>query len=865
MPSIYQADITKNVEPAKADVNTLIRASEQEAQGAKYGAEATKTMLAAANTLYKEYTKYDISSTTDKEGMTADELSFEYMSRGVAADQAQKELQIAASKEASLTQAWGRSEAEFNQGSTDLMSEGGSGRSDAEQRQFEVGRASVGAVLQQYSSEVERLKAASQGGMSTEEYVSRVSAISRKAIAKYPGLAEQIRQEVGTITGLTGADRWAEMQFVKNQFSNKQPAKVVTAEDLAIKDMAEASKLGTFGTQEDLFILYKNDRPVYDARMMGYKQTLAARTQVAAVQNSIAGLRSESDFSADQVRNSFVAIQQGSLAATVYGPLVMDKEKTMANVLALMAKGENITTNAAAFKTYIDMHVVTMRSAITESHRLGTVAVNEFLANNPNVSDAKRKELLEDQNRMRDVNLAKYADDKGVGLMAMATIMSSYRDKSIKEQSERIDLMIKQVAATSNSSLVQAYWAGGASRERLKVSSPHFYKFMSDTETTLRVAMNSVENGSLVPNSLDTINTLVTASKTSGNAVTTNSTTPTDTTKAVHDVVNNNAVTILGTIVPNSTVTPTEAHQISSALATNIITGANSKTLAQDYKLLGDKIRLLPSSTQATIKANVSLHLAKAVTNIGSLKEGIEKKHNLTLTLGVNDAGHMLAIRPRSILNRPPSRQDAVADSNIKMAIDEFNDKSRAISSNLVVGRAMMTDENLVAIAKEFATLINNRQPYPGFFSLDAQAVDAPAEVKKKDSLVSPTRYGEGMKGASDVVVPKGVDVMSKTERFKDDKAFDKLVIGVKKEEATVNKEVKATETPPLKKVEDIKNSPTEIELVTMYIKNLVANKTYKFLTNPERMVQSYVDGDNKSKEVLKNAARKWWQENYKK
>jgi hypothetical protein len=49
--------------------------------------------------------------------------------------------------------------------------------------------------------------------------------------------------------------------------------------------------------------------------------------------------------------------------------------------------------------------------------------------------------------------------------------------------------------------------------------------------------------------------------------------------------------------------------------------------------------------------------------------------------------------------------------------------------SNIVYGRAMLTQEQPKAVGQDFATIINNNQPYNGFFSLDAQPVAAPAQA----------------------------------------------------------------------------------------------------------------------------------------
>jgi hypothetical protein len=63
------------------------------------------------------------------------------------------------------------------------------------------------------------------------------------------------------------------------------------------------------------------------------------------------------------------------------------------------------------------------------------------------------------------------------------------------------------------------------------------------------------------------------------------------------------------------------------------------------------------------------------------------------------------------------SEQRRQAAAKEEAAVIEFNKQSKPLLSNLVFSRAMLTDENPVAIANEFATMLNNKQQYNGFYS----------------------------------------------------------------------------------------------------------------------------------------------------
>jgi hypothetical protein len=68
-----------------------------------------------------------------------------------------------------------------------------------------------------------------------------------------------------------------------------------------------------------------------------------------------------------------------------------------------------------------------------------------------------------------------------------------------------------------------------------------------------------------------------------------------------------------------------------------------------------------------------------------------------------------------------------VINTAYTQATAEFNKQLKPMLSNMVFGRAMLTTEQPKAVGQDFATLINNNQPYGGFFSMQAQPAAATA------------------------------------------------------------------------------------------------------------------------------------------
>lgn len=705
--ALYAKDVTQSLEPAQANVGTLAKGIEAKAAGAKYAADATSTLLKAAGVMAEQYIAYDVGQSL----AGAEQTTSEFLDTNMKAEKAIQDLPtIMSERDKAAT-------APFS--STDRLP---ASQADA-QRNFNEQQA---AIVGTYDQEIQRLRSAAMGGMSNEEYVSRVSALTRKAIAKYPGLADNIRERVGSITGLPYADRWAEMQYVKERFSKQQADhNAMSPEKMAIKDMGEVSKVGTFGSQEELFKLYKENRPEYDARIKAYNQYMGAKTGVDAVTNHISGLHAQSDLEADQVRGSFVAMFNGHLGSNVTSSTVSSMENLYKPVLALMAKGENINVNPAAFDTQIKMYNAQMKTNIEQARVASITEIDKYLANNPNVTSTKRDQLKADVNSAADLQLKLFADDKGVGLAAMSAIMSNYRDKSLKEKHDLINLAIQQQAAMQNNSLVMAYWAGGEQRKNLELTNKDFYNFMVKQEEILLSNSQGITNNRAGQEALANVTKVLDEASKTPEAVQAPVEVKPEEVKAAHSAMNSSTNTALDKAVKGTVLTPMEQNVISSTLSTNVQTGANSQILANDYKKMGDKIRLLPIENQAVIKESVSKASRNSVMAITSLREGIENKHGVTLRIGVTPTGQIMAMQTpltekelSALRNGVPlneaRRQAAVKE---EAAVIEFNKNSKALTSNLVYSRAMLTEENPVSVANDYANIINNRQTYGGFFN----------------------------------------------------------------------------------------------------------------------------------------------------
>jgi hypothetical protein len=696
----YQANITKSIEPAMANPATLQQA------GASTRA-AIQSLGEGANAVYKGYVEQEVANIEQNLQTQAQEFYISRQAAQQAGEQAQQLEQMRPMAGSVFAEAM-------------LGAQGEEGQQKATQQ------------LKAFEDKLVRLKNASEGGMAPETFQANVQSELKKAVARYPGMADQIRSKFANITGVDLATQAYVSSYIKGVFTPAKPPKTKTPEDMAFQDIDEAAKTGMFGTREELLTDYRTNRGTYDVKMTGFKQVLQAQTQVNVIKNNVGALSGQSDLEADTVRAGFSAIFAGGLGATTLSQSVNDKEQVLGTTLKLMSEGKSITVDPVAFQTSIAVHNAQMKTNIEGSRTQAYRSIDAYLAKNPNVSDSKRKELYADIDRQANQSLSLYADDKGVGLLAIANIFKTYRDKSLTEKQQLVNLAIQQQSAMQNNPMVMAYWAGGTARENLKRTNKDFHEFMVGQEEELTTSVAGVRN--LVNGATNLANVqrvLVQAGQAPG-AVPTDPIASSSTTRAAHQALGASAAELL----KKTSLLPAEVNIASAAFSTSVATGANSLTLARDYKKYGEQIAKLPDADQAVIKGNVSNSVSGAVISINDVKQVIEAKYKTTLTLGVNDAGEISVVpqvlpaqlRPRGISEMSAALNSPAMAERKKQseAAQEFMKQVKPMLNNIVYGTSMLTQKDAKTVGTEFATVINNNQPYGGFYKSTAQPVAAP-------------------------------------------------------------------------------------------------------------------------------------------
>jgi hypothetical protein len=83
-----------------------------------------------------------------------------------------------------------------------------------------------------------------------------------------------------------------------------------------------------------------------------------------------------------------------------------------------------------------------------------------------------------------------------------------------------------------------------------------------------------------------------------------------------------------------------------------------------------------------------------------------------------------------------------VINTAYTQASEEFMKQLKPMLSNMVYGRAMLTKEQPKAVGQDFAGIINNNQPYAGFFSMQARPAAPAATPAAAPAASAPATAG---------------------------------------------------------------------------------------------------------------------------
>jgi len=669
MAGIYSKDIGKAPEPVMADPSTLVRAAQLQA-GAISGA------IKGGVKAHEAY----MESEFEKAQKQGEALQQEFFVSNQGA-------QVAAEQYGALEQ--GR----------EAVVSPYLGSSMPEEQEY------ANKLLKPFDDKMNKLKLASEGGMTPSEYTTRVTNITREWIAKHPEYADDIRKKMGQATGMEGADLWAQRKFVKKQFEEKtgtdHTAAIIKADVTAIADV------GIMSAEEAFKMRTTNPGQYAIARQRAYDmKALDARHK--QVQATISAAQAQTGFDADTFMNVAIDSFKGGFELALGQQMTNDIDKSLASTSELLARGNMDVVDPVKFKVLSDQHTARISGLADQNYMTASAQMEQYITKN-NVPLDKANAMRTTLQKQRDDYKKMYGTESSLALMA--AIHVGYRDKTLKEQQDVFNMSYQLLQGIPKDQ-VTMYLQGGAAREDLKRRASDVHDML---ETHLKAAAGAGANviGTInAGRDLAGVKAVVTQANTGDVVVGAADATPPQV-KAGHQAMQHLTTVALD----KSDLKPTEKTLIKSTFATNTALGANSETLRGDYVRLQAAIKKQPVEVQNDIKAGVANGTARGLVSLRDVKSVIEQKYGVKLEMGVDSGGNIMPLMPKLY---------GAEAAKYNEAVKEFMRQSKPTLSNMVLGRVMVTEEDRFAVGSELVSVLNGKTEYKPFYS------DKPMPVEDK-------------------------------------------------------------------------------------------------------------------------------------
>jgi hypothetical protein len=687
---MYRQDITQSVEPAMANPERM--ASAIRAQG-----EATKATIGALGTAYETKQFMDMRQLQ----VDSEYLTNQFMAEGVAAEQAGRTLPVL------------EDVISFDQNVGPLRDE-----------DF--------AVINNMKSEANRLRSALEGGMSNVQYEARVADLTRKYLARYPGMGDKIRQIVGAATGLPGADRWAASQYVQERFSPKKPD---ANSDAMIKkdiDLIMGSLPNKF-SYEELYTM----RATNDPRYYGVLRQAQERVGIKANNENARNMLENVGFAnVPEMQEASLAAFEGEISTQLTGAYDLAVAQGTFDAYNKMVQSGKMNPDELAAAA--QAHSARMLRSVDVAY---TNAKNNVLrkAAALGLTKAQQEEVLAGLSARYESEKLLWGDKNA--FVAQALVEKGFADATL-------DKKLRMLQATSNllqhvdSSVINSYFTNP---QVLKASNLELYNFI---DTAIQAANNARTS---VISSLDTTRnnirfTVQQAEKTGELVIPEGSST--QEIKTIHQNISANVASAINVI--NSTpeaqrgeVTPNAVRNL-QALLTGVTPQGGGVDVTRSIGSLRSMYEKLPDSDKQTIKAAASTGSVSTMNNIKAVMLDIEREFGVKPQIGVNDAGELgfVNFNIKGVTQaRPGGSQGTLSD------IANFNASKEAVKrltpmlTNLVNTRVFTESGDATevrkTVANEYANIINNNQPYRGFFSLEARPAQEAASPTRTNTTAT--------------------------------------------------------------------------------------------------------------------------------
>jgi hypothetical protein len=730
----YQANITKNIEPAMANPATLQQA------GAATRAAIT-TLGEGAQAAYKGYVEQDIAG-------------FAEAGRAEAAKMFQTNQEAQDAAEAASYMQKNVAPGIFKQAE------------QAASSPFPEEQAAGMEQLADFGAQLARLKTASQGGMKPEQFIANVDVITRKAISKYPGLASEIRQQVARATGVEGADLFTQQRWISRVLNPKEKDIKDPMQEASNKDMMTFVVDRGALSQEQALRMRDTDPLTYYNTVEKGREAVKQEFVLKAAKTAMDGQLVVNELDANKAWPVIQAAYNAG-ANTALQNLPTKDLTEISNILmtgigdpkfdvgALEVRAKGIINN---LRGSLDAHLYSTKQAIREQMRRSGTTGSKI-----------EDEQLARVDKLHKETVDMYANEKTAPYLLNILNMKEYEKYTFEQKRSVQTAAVALLGLAGSPAAVSAYFAGGSSRAGVEKQNPELYRLIDNTVTS--VVDGGATSTQAAYANMNKLQMYIAEGRKDGKPLTDNKTlTPADI-KIGSQLNYEQMKSYFKTNDSAKNLSLEDVNVMSTALTTSSKTGDKWQELGRDYTRLKEGVASMPSEAQEVLKTNGSNTAVGVVADLQREKLAVEKQFNVKLQIGVTPTGKLAVVIPPRVSVQSPrgtlttaemkaAAAPVLAEQNLMQAAREFENRATPRMATLSNTRAIVTGEDLKAVSNDYASVINSGQAYTGYYNPKPVAPATQSTTTQSQQVVSQTeidRMAEQQGVGRDVVIDRAI------------------------------------------------------------------------------------------------------------
>ena len=462
-------------------------------------------------------------------------------------------------------------------------------------------------LISKFTTETSRLEdALASKQISLTRYLGNVQALTRQWIAQFPGRADEIRQQVGQMTGIKNADDFAYQTYLEQQMNMQQQTRTLAIEQAKQEKALQvdtAKRLVEYGEYGDELTAF---RAVVSGQASNSIIKVQKLKEADAIKKSIDTQMAVKGIDADQMTNlagvnAFVSASKSIVENDKQFKPIVDKLQTYKD-----PNGVWDLAKLSAAKDELIPVVAQLKSAVRNSFEASIIDLRARLTAQgaPNVDQYVQRMIKQQDDFIKSLD----STDSMLAINILESLTTS-KQSQLKNALEIADINSK-VYSTFKGEKYMQMWFDPAQKEVLKLQYPDTYAMISSTTSSIVGAANQAQAilGSKAANFISTTE----------QSITSNGTTPTSNDVSEKKVISETAEFVGRTAVKKlamgkESATQEDANAISAYTETALKDrGPRAASVLKDEADLRAAINNMPEGIKAAYLTNVN----KAIDNV---------------------------------------------------------------------------------------------------------------------------------------------------------------------------------------------------------------------------------------------------------